>query len=836
MRPHKHPSSERARLSNSLPSAQIIALDFAAGQLSKIAQAGAIGPAGTGGSAKHHGARKLTIEITETLPVSNGHQSKNGEPVTPRDKPQSGNQEPANPDSQLQQSLELQRLTADDLQKVLYSIDVATILLDADLNIRFFTPAIKLLYDVIPGDIGRPLTDLGSLAPDQDFVSDARRVLLALEPIEREIEARSGAWYARRIMPYRTEGKGIEGIVITFADITHQKEAAAALECARVQADSANVAKSRFLAAASHDLRQPLQTLALLQALLAKVVVGDKAKKLIGRLDQTLGGMSGMLNALLDINQIEAGTVRAEFETFRIDAVLDRVTADLAYQAEAQRIALHVLPCTLSVRSDPRLLEQMIRNLLSNAIKYTKQGRVLLGCRRRNGDLSIQIWDTGAGIPEDELQDIFEEYHQLDNSARDRSLGLGLGLSIVRRLGILLDHPVTVRSQQGKGSVFSIEVKQSHGGTRARAEDRRPGIRGEHSKAGQAGTILVVEDDSQVRDLLAVGLSAEGHRVVTAVDGVAALDLLETKALRPGLVISDFNLPNGMDGLGVAAKIRVRLGRSVPVIILTGDISTKTLRDIALQKCEHLNKPTSLKELVAAIERLVPAPALRSSPLASAVEASAGMAPVVFVVDDDSDVRQAIRSMLEHDGRLVEDYEDGESFLNAYRPGRNACLLIDANLPGISGLDLLRRLKDAGHLVPAIMITGQSDVPMAVEAMKAGASDFLEKPIRGTELLAGIGRALELSRDSGKVLEWRKEAADHLAGLTRRQHQIMEMVLAGQASKNIAADLGISQRTVENHRASIMKKSGTKSIPALARLAIAATGGSYDRPAPQLLI
>jgi two-component system, chemotaxis family, CheB/CheR fusion protein len=715
-------------------------------------------------------------------------------------------------------------LTANDLKKVLYSTDVATILLDADLNILFFTPATKLLFNVIPDDIGRPLMDLSSLAPDGALLSDARKVLEALEPIEREIEAQSGAWYVRRILPYRTEGKRIEGIVITFADITHQKEAAAALEYARFEADSANVAKSRFLAAASHDLRQPLQTLVLLQELLAKVVVGEKAKKLIGRLDQTLGGMSGMLNALLDINQIEAGTVHAELETFRIDAVLDRVTAELAYQAEAQRIALHVLPCGLSVCSDPRLLEQMIRNLLSNALKYTKRGRVLLGCRRRNGNLSIQIWDTGAGIPEGQLQDIFEEYHQLDNSARDRSLGLGLGLSIVKRLGILLDHPVTVRSQLGKGSVFAIEVKLSLGGTLTQAEDREIRIQGKsHERAVQGRTILIVEDDSEVRNLLEIGLSAEGHRVVSAGDGAAALELLETEALQPGLVISDFNLPNGMDGLCVAGKLRARLHRSVPVIILTGDISTKTLRDIALQKCEHLNKPASLKELVAAIARLVPASAFPGNPRAP-LDATAATASVIYVVDDESDVRHAIRSMLEHDNHLVEDYEDAESFLNAYRPGRNACLLIDANLPGISGLELLKRLKDAGHLVPAIMITGCSDVPMAVEAMKAGASDFLEKPIRGVELLAGVGRALESSRDSGKLMEWRKDAADHLAGLTQRQHQIMEMVLAGHPSKNIAADLGISQRTVENHRASIMKKAGVRSLPALARLALAAAG------------
>jgi two-component system CheB/CheR fusion protein len=747
------------------------------------------------------------------------------EPATLKVERQSGNEER----NDLNTQLSIERLTAHDLQNVLYSTDVAIILVDTDLTIRFFTPATKLLFDVIPGDIGRTLTDLSSLASEGALVSDARKVLQSLEPIEREIEALSGAWYVRRILPYRPEGHGIEGLVITFADITHQKEAAAALEGSRVRADSANVAKSRFLAAASHDLRQPLQTLVLLQELLAKVVVGDKAKKLLGRLEQTLGSMSGMLNALLDINQIEAGTVRTEFETFRIDALLDRVTADLACQAEAQRIALHLVPCTLSVCSDPRLLEQMIRNLVSNALKYTKRGRVLLGCRRRNGNLSIEVWDTGVGIPEGQLEDIFEEYHQLDNSARDRSLGLGLGLAIVRRLGSLLDHSVKVRSQLGKGSVFSIEVKQSRRGMPARAEYRARNIQGKHRRAVRAETILVVEDDSEVRELLEISLSAEGHRVVTANDGVEALDLLDRSALQPRLVISDFNLPNGMDGLCVASKLRARLRRSVPVIILTGDISTKTLRDIALQKCEHLNKPASLKELVAVIEHLVPTPAFPGNPPAARIPARGAMVPVIYVVDDDSDVRQAIRGMLEHDGRLVEDFEDGESFLDAYRPSRNACLLIDANLPGISGLDLLRRLRKIGSPLPAVMITGKSDVQMAVEVMKAGASDFLEKPLHGVELLAGVARALELSRDSGKLTEWRKDAADHLASLTRRQHEIMDMVLAGHPSKNIAADLGISQRTVENHRASIMRKTGSRSLPALARLALAAGGDPEER-------
>ena len=178
--------------------------------------------------------------------------------------------------------------------------------------------------------------------------------------------------------------------------------------------------------------------------------------------------------------------------------------------------------------------------------------------------------------------------------------------------------------------------------------------------------------------------------------------------------------------------------------------------------------------------------------------------------------------MLEDDGRTVEDFADCEAFLDAYRPGREACLLIDAYLPGMSGLELLQRLSDEGHRIPAVMITGNADVKMSVEAMKAGASDFIEKPIGREELLASVERALEHSQDASKRIAWREDAASHLEGLTPRQKQIMELVLAGHPSKNIAADLGISQRTVENHRAAIMKRTGVKSLPALARLAVAA--------------
>ena len=773
--------------------------------------------------------QKATNE--EALSVNEEYQSTNEELLTSKEELQSLNEELTALNSQLQETLERQRTTSNDLQNILYSTDVATVFLDTDLNIRFFTPATKSLFHVIPGDVGRSLADLSSLAVDGALLADARMVLQTLAPLEREIEAQSGAWYTRRILPYHTQDGGVEGVVITFVDITARKHTADALEAAERQAELANAAKSRFLAAASHDLRQPLQTLKLVQGILAKKIKenkNDEALKLVARLDEAAAAMSGMLNGLLDINQIDAGTVHAEMVSFPIKGLLDRLRDEFAYHAQAKRLALHVVSCGLSIHSDPRLLEQMIRNLLANAVKYTKRGKVLLGCRRRKGMLSIEIWDTGIGIPDNELQTIFEEYHQVDNAAREHSRGLGLGLSIVHRLGNLLGHRVSVRSHPGKGSVFAIEVILAPSGTAPRLEHHRRGKDDEVVEGvRRTGAILVVEDDPDVREFLTFALKDEGHRAIAARDGIAALKLVARGTVRPDLILADYNLPNGMDGLQVIAKLREKLHRQIPVIILTGDISTDALRDIARHDCVQLNKPVKLKNLAQVIQRLLPVAQSAAHPLVShhTKAASSPRPPIIFVIDDDSNVREGIRAVLEEAGQAVEDYPTCEAFLEAYRPGRGACLLIDAYLPGMNGLELLQRLRDAGHRLPSIMITGNADVPMAIQAMKAGASDFIEKPIGPAELVAGVERALEQARDSNKLSAWREAATNHIAGLTARQREIMELVLAGHPNKNIAADLCISQRTVENHRASIMKKTGSKSLPALVRLALAAGAG-----------
>jgi len=765
----------------------------------------------------------------ETLSVNEEYQSTNEELLTSKEELQSLNEELTALNSQLQETLERQRTTSNDLQNILYSTDVATLFLDRDLGIRFFTPATRALFNVIPGDIGRPLADLHSLSTDTLLLTDARTVLDSLQPVEREIGTPYGTWFRRRVLPYRTEGDGVEGVVITFNDITQRRQTAAALETAKQQAEAANRAKSRFLAAASHDLRQPLQTLALLQGLLARSVTGENAAGLVTRLDETLGAMSGMLDTLLDLNQIEAGVVQAAPAECRIDGLLGRLRDQFAYHAEAKGLGLRVMPCSAMVRTDQRLLEQMLRNLLSNALKYTGHGRVLLGCRRHKDTIRIEVWDTGPGIPDGELQAVFEEYHQLGNEARERSRGLGLGLSIVQRLGVLLGHRVSVRSQPGRGSVFTIEV--------ARATDELPpGPERTGSTpaavVGRGGSILVIEDDPALRDLLRMLLEGDGHHVTAAPDGPAALALAAAGGLRPDLLLADLNLPGGMDGLHAAVGLRTALARPLPVIILSGDTSACALQAIALQDCVHLSKPVKAAALAQAIQRLLAARPER--PLATAPALAAdGLAskPVVFVVDDDGGIRTVIRAVLEEHGLAVEDFADGEAFLAAYRPGREGCLLVDASMPGIDGFEVLRRLGEAGHRLPAIVITGHGDVSMAVRAMKGGALDFIEKPVRAPDLLAGIARALDQSRDAGKRSAWHVAAADSIAALTPRQRDIMALVLSGHPSKNIAADLGISQRTVENHRASIMRRTGSRSLPALARLALAAASDGAE-PGP----
>lgn len=836
-----------------------------------------------------------------------------------------------------------------NLENILNSSGIAILSLDRALRLRFFTPAATSLFEITVANLGQPLAQITRRFTDDDFLLDAQTVINTSVSLWREVQADNGVWYNRRLLPDRTEDNDIQGVVVTFADvsemkaaeqeveaarsysnsiidtirqslivldyemrivsasssfyrnfaitpvsavgrnlldlrdgcldvqalrsfldriaanqgvvddyeieidmpprgrrvfqfnareiaatppakrrillavddITDRKRVEAAVETAKRQAERANLGKSRFLAAASHDLRQPLQTIALLQGILATTITDPDGSKLVTRLGESMDAMSGILNKLLDINQLEAGIVTPELKNFPINALLERLRTDFADQSRELRLRFRMVASHLSVRSDPTLLEQIIRNLISNALKYTRHGKILLGCRRHGDRLRIEVWDTGPGIPAGQLKAVFEEFHQLDNPARERALGLGLGLSIVQRLADLLGHRVDVRSRPDQGSVFSIEVPCVDAETGDASGTRRQEPPA-HVAAGES--ILVIEDDPAIREMLQLLFEIDGYRTAVAADGWRALELITHGGIRPGIVIADYNLPNGMNGLEVATRLRQTFGKRLPVLVVTGDISTDTLRAIAGANCIQLNKPIKADELTCLVRAQIIA-ARQSNRVPDrrpTKNVDGASSPTVFLIDDDDDLRETMCHLVERHGRHVESFASGEAFLDAYRPGSKGCLLVDARLPGLGGLALLRRLKAEDHALPSIMITGYGEVGMAVEAMKAGAIDFIEKPVSPDALLAAIDRALKLTRDSMARSAWHDEAETRIAGLTRRERQIMNLVIVGHANKIIAADLRISQRTVENHRAAVMKKTLSKSVSDLVRLAIAA--------------
>jgi two-component system, chemotaxis family, CheB/CheR fusion protein len=725
--------------------------------------------------------------------------------------------------------------TYSDFYRIIDAVRQPLIVLDEKLHIIFANRAFYRAFAITPEEtIGQHLAaagghrlDLPALHGFLDLTQAEGAVIDDYE-IEIELPALGNRVLLLNGRQIRREPMATPEILVTIDDVTERKRAEMVLKSAKWHAERANRSKSRFLAAASHDLRQPLQTLSLVRGVLAKKIrdkKNEEALKLVARLNEAADALSGMLDTLLDINQLEAESVHPEKVDFPINDLLERLRIEFAYHAQVHELIWHVVPCRLSIWSDPRLLEQIIRKLLLNAMKHAERGKVLLGCRRRGDKLRIEVWDTGTGIPQMQLRAILEEFDQFDNHARKHNRGFGLGLTIVQRLAKLLGHPVDARSRPGKGSVFAVETLLGAKQPGALSRRRRSNI---VKNTGGHAAILVVEDDPSVREMLALLFTSEGHRTDAAADDKQALALTRG-TMRPDIVVAGYSLPNGVTGLQVVAGVRESLGRDIPAVILTGDISTDTMREITRRGCVQRKRPIRADELTHLVQSLLAEsrqPAMRAAPLLQAESKGNMLRPTIFVVDDESPVREAMRGLLQEESWPVEVYSSGEAFLEAYRPGREGCLVVDARMPRMSGLELVERLKAEGSGPPAIMITGHADIRLAVRAMKAGAMAFLEKPVQYDELVVNIERALELTQNSAALSSMREAAARRIAGLTSRERQVVEMVVDGNPNKQIAYVLGISQRTVETHRATAMKKIGARTLSELIHLTIA--GAPHD--------
>ncbi len=766
--------------------------------------------------------RHLELEIeahdadaAEALLRSEEFQSVNEELMASQEELQSLNEELTALNDQLQETLERNRRTANDLQNVLYSTDVATLFLDLELKIRLFTPAAQKIFHVIPNDIGRPLSDLAAVAQDVDLDADAGVVLTTSEPIEREVVVGDNTWFLRRIQPYLCDARRVGGIVITYIDITERVRTAKALMAAMAAASEATKAKSRFLASASHDLRQPLQSMVLLHKLLMQNKKPGDVKRLGALQEQTLGSMTAMLDSLLDLNRIESGIVKPNIRPMHIAPLIERLVEDFNPQCSLKGLMLRSVPCKAWVMSDPQLLEQILRNFLSNALKYTRRGRILLGCRRKGAMLTFYVCDSGVGVAEKETQAIFEAYHQVENDSATYGQGLGLGLSIVKQLAHLMDHPVSVRSVPGKGSAFMIDLPVTKAPPEAVESVRI--VPAEPPR--QTGAVLLVEDDDTLRELLAEILEKDGHTVIAKASAQDALVWASEDGRRPDLLLTDFDLKGATTGLSLADDLLQVLGVTVPTIILTGDITGTTLRNIAASTYHQIMKPVMPDALLAAISRLLLNARTQQSHATEHVDASKIS---VHIIDDDPMIRETIRHLFEAEGWQVQTYVSAEAFLETPTPQGNACLLVDNVLPGMDGVALIKHLRIKKIKIPAVVLTGQGDAATAVAALKAGAHNLIEKPASASDLTESVRRALDTVARLDVHPEMLDAAEARFADLTRREHDVLRRVLGGAPNKIIAADLDISQRTVENHRASVMRKVGAKSLPELVRLALAA--------------
>ncbi len=400
-------------------------------------------------------------------------------------------------------------------------------------------------------------------------------------------------------------------LVRSFEQKQQLAQLAADLQRQKDLAEQASVSKSRFLAAASHDLRQPVHALSLFLGALATQPVSAEARRLVDHAEATVDSLSALFNALLDISRLDSGTVTPRIAPVALAALLDRVTHEERLLAEANGLTLRTAVSARArnavVRSDAVLLERLLRNLVRNAVTYTERGGVLVALRARADRLLLQICDTGVGIAPDSIEEIFEEFVQLRNEERDRSQGLGLGLALVRRISALLGIEVTVRSSVGRGSVFSVSLplatalQEPTGPLAPQARESQP------LPAG--ALVLVIDDDAAVREGMRALLGSWGCRTVLAEGLDDLLPQLAAEPTVPALILCDFRLRSGANGLDVVARLRSEYNESLPAIVVTGDTAPERLREAQNANAIVTHKPLTPQRLREAMWR-----ALRITP------------------------------------------------------------------------------------------------------------------------------------------------------------------------------------------------------------------------------
>lgn len=388
--------------------------------------------------------------------------------------------------------------------------------------------------------------------------------------------------------------------------LTVEKNAA---ERARDQAEAASRAKSRFLAAASHDLRQPMHALSLFAATLVERLRYPEVRHIADQMQASIIALTSLFDSLLDISKLDAGAIQARVVSFRLHDLFDNVRRDFTGKAHHKGIRFQVVDTALVVRSDPLLLERIVRNLAANAVNYTEQGGVVIGARRRGKLVRIEVWDSGPGIPEEEQQRVFEEFYQIANPERDRSKGLGLGLAIVKRLAELLHHPIDVRSRPGRGACFAVTVPRGVLRQQAPAEDTAPAP--EFLRASAERLVVLIEDERIIREATQTLLSDWGCKVIASASAEEAVAQLAQSDRTPDLVIADYRLAGGRTGIDAIHTVQEAVGAPVPAVLITGDAAADHLKRAREHGYPVLHKPVPPAKLRALVASIPPRAALK---------------------------------------------------------------------------------------------------------------------------------------------------------------------------------------------------------------------------------
>ena len=423
----------------------------------------------------------------------------------------------------------------------------------------------------------------------------ARRMTAPIEALkERAIRLGEGHWHGR---VEGATGDELQALVSAFdqmaARLRESHEVMEATITARTrELAEANRAKSRFLAAASHDLRQPVHALGLFLAQAREARSPVERERLLAKIEASSHAVSELVDALLDVSKLDAGAVTPRPGEFAVQTLLDRVEHDFALAAQAKGLRLRVRPSLLRVVTDPVLLERILINLVGNAVCYTRDGGVLVACRRRGAKARLEVWDTGAGIPADQRERIFEEFYQVHATVGDTAPGLGLGLAIVRRLAALLHVTVDVTSREGRGSVFAIDVPVGVGApSSAQAPEPSPSMGFEGARA------LVVDDDGAAREAITGLLERWGWHVVSVADGESACAALPGLAAPPDVVISDYHLAGDESGIDLVQRLRTACGTAIPAVIVSGDVTEKLCEAAERAGLVVLYKPVQAAKL-----------------------------------------------------------------------------------------------------------------------------------------------------------------------------------------------------------------------------------------------